>query len=487
MATVQERGKDILSSLGLTGQLFSPKPGDPNLDQDLPPQFHWIHLADTNVKLDSLHRLFANPGHILPPRSGHIGNWSEICAGRSGPLDFNAAICRHRRFGYALLNDLTTTETLDDSSGDAVYLPGSMVARGSRVVLSLYGWNGREWTEHNRSESYYVPLVQTRGESSLAPLTEVHRRRDTQECSIPLAYYSDVLNANRHMVAELLTHAVESSSNDRTREQFLTSVMHNCTRRDGRVEPLKLRLLPTGGIEVNDHSYQSTESLIHAALDAALVASRYGELAQCVTQLPRVTPLLSGRLHTILYALLETHHAGVPALSDEQDNIIVHVHWAATQMAGFPPSIKGYFHSNVRQYRQLYATMVQGLRHPRPIFYVVAPASVFTLCPSSAFPTDIALTTELFLEVAAIPARQWPEASEMQSLVSRLAEKWWVKRGPSLSAYYKSNFAQKRSVAAGVIPPDRGQPIMVDAFFELTFMQASALVGALHRLVQFGP
>ena len=61
-------------------------------------------------------------------RSGHLGNWREICAGQVGPIDCNRYICRDFDMGRPLLHAHTFTETADLTEGDTIYLPaGSLV------------------------------------------------------------------------------------------------------------------------------------------------------------------------------------------------------------------------------------------------------------------------------------------------------------------------------------------------------------------------
>lgn len=84
-----------------------------------------VHLGTRDVRvgtlLDAVH---AEPG-LLPPRSGHLGNWEDIALGRSGPMDFNTAVCGGGH-GFPLIYGFTQTEA-EETGGDDVYLPGSLV------------------------------------------------------------------------------------------------------------------------------------------------------------------------------------------------------------------------------------------------------------------------------------------------------------------------------------------------------------------------
>jgi hypothetical protein len=478
---------ELLARLGISNEQLTSQSGKFSREGNVSADYHfkWAHLASTHTKLRCIRDLAAD-GHLLPPRTGHIGNWTEIGAGRSGPMDFNAAICRRRQFGYPLLNDLTTTETLDGGLGDSVYLPGSMVDRGKRRLLPLYSWTGDDWEIQDRSESYYVPVVQVGTPMGLIPLTRFHRDRDQRECGIELSYYSDLIRIHEDDIVKLLVKTIESELDDGSKEELLRAVLHNCMSSDGRIRKLELQLSPHSGIHVNGCHYRSVEAVIRATLTTVLVASECQSFENLVAGFRPFTPLFSGPLHTVLYALLDTHHPAGRRPLEHGNKTVVHVHWAATQMAGYPPLVKGYFASNIRHYRRLSTRLAAHMNSTRTVIYIVAPASVFTLCPSSMFPDDTLRLATLFLEIAGRCSDTSLTSTEMQPVVSGIAKSWWSRNSKSISNYYKSNFGARRTVAIDSVPSEGGQPVILEEFLELTFMQLSALVGEMHRLVRSG-
>lgn len=59
----------------------------------------------------------------VPVRSGHVGNWNEIWAGRTGLVDYNRYICRDFAVGAPLLHCHTSVENVDRTDGDTIICP----------------------------------------------------------------------------------------------------------------------------------------------------------------------------------------------------------------------------------------------------------------------------------------------------------------------------------------------------------------------------
>ena len=123
---------------------------------------------------DFLNQLQSNP-EILPPRTGHLGNWNSILDGQGKALDFNRMISENK-WGYPLIYAFTRTESIgaDAETGDTIYRPGHVLLNGKMEALELYTWNGQEFVLRDRRESYFCPFVLAKFEGELQPLSQIH-------------------------------------------------------------------------------------------------------------------------------------------------------------------------------------------------------------------------------------------------------------------------------------------------------------------------
>src|SRR5207244_11817070 len=85
-----------------------------------PPAFQWAHMGRSDVSVrEMLDTIAALPG-LRPPRSGHVGSWADIAAGRAGALDFNRAACLYGS-AYPLLYPFNKTQDAALSAADWAY------------------------------------------------------------------------------------------------------------------------------------------------------------------------------------------------------------------------------------------------------------------------------------------------------------------------------------------------------------------------------
>ncbi|MEU6942581.1 DUF6025 family protein, partial [Streptomyces rubiginosohelvolus] len=117
-----------------------------------------VHVGTHDLPVGTLLDALAKDPSLLPPRTGHLGNWEDIAAGRAGPMDFNTAVCGDGH-GYPLIYGFTRTEA-DTAGGDEAYQPGCLIDQGKRHVLPLHTWDGSRFVRRDRSAPLFCPLVQ---------------------------------------------------------------------------------------------------------------------------------------------------------------------------------------------------------------------------------------------------------------------------------------------------------------------------------------
>jgi hypothetical protein len=155
----------------------------------------------------------------------------------------------------------------------------------------------------------------------------------------------------------------------------------------------------------------------------------------------------------------------------------LHFHWGARDMAGFPPRKNGYFveKSTTRSLRAILNTLVATFPEVDPVCFLLLPASIFMLCPTSAHPRDVELLSELINQVRKIP----PD----QGAVDAATRSWLSLRSHELSQYFLRRFHPRHGILHAKSPAAASKPIEASGFGEITIRQACMIVGALVDLI----
>jgi len=300
--------------------------------------FHLVHLGLRDVSLGQLEDCIHGDPALLPPRTAHLGNWSNIALGRSGLQDYNKTICVDRALGYPLVFDFNQTETVDLNAGDFVYLPGSLVDGDRRQLLPVLTWDGRHFAARDRNKPYFCPFVHTSLEGERVPLPEAHWRRMRRLAGFEFRGNSSYYVDQERLVRPLVTALVQHACNQRDPERGLAEVIDRTVRLDATVQRISPRIQGRG-LHLGDQRYGSTAALVDAVMLPYLAAARPREFWGSPRDLPREMPLLSNSVTTAFFPLLATHR---PNGSEGEWPFVTHLHWGGPAMAGFPPKRRGY-------------------------------------------------------------------------------------------------------------------------------------------------
>ncbi|KAB1979145.1 DUF6025 family protein [Streptomyces triticiradicis] len=437
-----------------------------------------VHLGTRDVRVATLlDAVRAEPG-LLPPRSGHLGNWEDIALGRSGPMDFNTAVCGGGH-GFPLIYGFTQTEA-DEAGGDGVYLPGSLVERGRRQVLSLYTWDGRAFVRRDRSRPLFCPLVQAEVDGALVPLVEVHWQRMRALTGYRFELEATRLVAHAPLVADMLCVLLEEAAGKENPRRAFAELISHAARLDGRVSRCELR--PDGsGYVLDGHRFGSARALAEAALLPLRALTEPRWFFEQQASLPPVLPVPSHLLTTALSALLGADYPDAGPWDERrpvapgttEDGFRVHLHWGARAMAGCPPRRGGYFgrKSTARALRGIVGPLVRDFAEAHPLCFVLLPAPVFMLCPPDTSEGDAHELAGLFKTVLSAP----PEAAYDTALG------WLAESRSHLSGYLLDRFRDGSGVPHDGAHRDPAVPVEPDGFRDLTLRQASALVAAFEE------
>lgn len=426
-----------------------------------------VHLGTRDVPIGTLLDLVHRDPGLLPPRTGHLGNWEDIALGRSGPMDFNTAVCGQGH-GYPLIYGFTRTET-EDGEGDGVYLPGSLVEGGRRRVLPLSSWDGRGFARRDRSRPLFCPLVRTELDGEQLPLVQVHWQRMRAIAGYRFELEAAALVARADAVVEMVRVLLARADAAPNRRKAYGELISHAVGLDGVVDRTELHR-DRDGYLLEGHRFASARELAEAVLLPFRALTDPREFFDRIGALPPVLPVMSHLLTSVLTGLFETHRPDGPG----GDPFVTHLHWGARAMAGAPPRRTGYFtqKATVRSMRAIAGTLLAELPEARALCVVLLPAPVFMLCPPDSEPGDAEL-----LGLLGKTVRQARPEEAYQAALG-----WLADHQDGFSDYLRDRFRPQSGVPHDGRPRPPAVPVEPPGFRDLTFRQASAMVAAFEEL-----
>ncbi|WP_394938088.1 DUF6025 family protein [Psychromicrobium sp. YIM B11713] len=428
-----------------------------------------VHLGLGEVSIGEALKLMEADQSLTPPRTGHLGNWSDIAATRAGPMDFNSTICG-QRYGYPLIYGFTRTEAAAPG-GDEAYAPGSIIDQGRRIELPIYTWNGQRFVRRERAEPLFCPLVQVEHAGSIQPLATLQWQRMVHEAPYAFTSWAAVLLRNRTLVAALLTELIGRAA-AQGRSQAFDEIISHAVALDGTVD--RGALVPEGsGFSLAGSYYPDASSVAEAALELVSALVEPEAFFDRIGSVPQQLPVISLQCTNVLFALLSTHRhrgeRGPVAESPYQ----VHLHWGARAMAGAPPLRSGYLIRTTaqRSLRALLDPLLEGYPQVQRTVIALLPAAVFMLCPTSREPRDAELLSELFSATAGLGAEHAGEK----------ARAWFVEHAEQLSSYLRGRFLPGSGVPREGAPLPEACSVEPEGFRKLGIAEACAIVAAFEE------
>jgi hypothetical protein len=429
-----------------------------------------VHVGMHDVRIGALLELVHRHDWLLPPRTGHVGNWQDIVLGRAGPMDFNTGVCAGGH-GYPLIYGFTRTEA-DAEGGDVGYLPGSLVEGGRRRLLPLFTWNGTRFVVRDRAAPLFCPLVQTALDGELLPLVDVHWQRLPAVDGFRFRNWACSLLDNETLLVEMLCVLLAEAAASESPRRSLADLISHAVGLDGDIGRRELRP-DAGGYVLGDYRYSSASELAEAVVLLLRSLTEPAWFFSQLRSLPPVLPVPSLLLTNVLFGLFGDHRPEERGIPQERP-YITHLHWGARAMAGCPPRRSGYFarRSRVSAMRAIMNVLVREFADVPPVCFVLLPAQVFMLCPRSTCAGDI----DAMEKVVAMVLAAAPDGAHERALsaVAAHADVW--------SPYLRGRFRGMSGIPCDgeSLPPAR--PVEPEGFRELTFRQASAIVAAFEEV-----
>lgn len=443
--------------------------------------FAWVNLANRPLMISKLFDLIKNTPYLLPPRTGHIGNWNDIIEGYISYRNDNTIICSQEKIGYPLIFDLTQTEDSAMENGDLTYLPGSIINHGKRQLLTYFTWDGVDFVQRSRENSLFVPFVLTKIENTLVPIIKVHQKRNAKYIDINFTMLSSIIYTQSNFIKEILSALIEDIIQEGTHEQELKILINRFVKLNGQVFRENIRFIDHC-FYIGDTIFDSVSSLVEAIMYPYMAAAEPDEFFANIKNMPHCIPLLSNHFIVILTAILNTH------LLDKSKSLLLpqevntHMQWGGIEMAGYPPIELGYFHREVRYIRVIHRRLLKIFNNMEPIYFILLPSSIFLLWPSDCHPNDLALVEKLINMVnkKAHTLLELPTKALFNE-IDKIVNLWIEKVNKDLSTSFKNRFKTEKPSIYSCHMENRKIFLEPKGFHDLTIQQASMIVGSLFK------
>ncbi|MGF1431022.1 DUF6025 family protein [Kitasatospora sp. LaBMicrA B282] len=429
-----------------------------------------VHLGTRDVPIGTVLDVIGRHEGLLPPRTGHLGNWADIAQGRAGAMDFNTAICGGGH-GYPLIYGFTRTEA-DTEGGDEVYRPGSLIEAGQARELPLHTWDGRRFVRRDRSQPLFCPLVRTEQDGEPTALVTVHWQRMLRIPGYRFRNWAHSLVDNAPLLLDMLCVLLQDATAGKYPERALSELISHAAHLDGRVGrsgPVR----DGAGYLLDGFRYDSPRALAEAVLLSLRALTEPDRFFADIGAMPTVLPVPSLLLTNMLFAVFGDHRPEERGIPDEGP-FITHLHWGARAMAGCPPRRSGYFarRSRLRPMRDIMGSLVRNFPEAKPICFVLMPAQVFMLCPPGSSFGDLDQLAAVIKAVRAADPQRAHEVA-LHEVASRAEE---------FSGYLRSRFRPEAGVPRDGEAREADLPVEPEGFRELTFAQACAVVAAFEEV-----
>lgn len=442
--------------------------------------FDWLHLGQTDIPVGRLLDLLVAEPFLLPPRTGHMGNWGDIVDGRAGAMDFNRPAATGG-LGYPLIYAFNQTEDASLENGDWVYLPGSLIERGQRTLLDLHTWDGSRFVRRGRDLPLFTPFVMAEVDGALCPLTRVHWQRMRRFDGFRFALEANALCRDEPLLRGILATLIEAAAAQNNARAAFQEVLSHQVSLSGRM--LRESVERVGSrYRMGEAEYRGVDELVAATLMPLHAVTAPEAFLAGIAGLPPLMPTMANTLARMLSGLFSTHYPGIAidrARMTQPFN--PHFHWGARDMAGYPPVRNGYFSRKTRAKSagKICDAIIQNFPQVDPLLFVLMPTTMFMLCPTSAHEGDHALVGQLIARVRGAVGTGVAARAAMP-VVEAVVRDWLSEVEGRISHYFIERFHRRRSVLHCADIPGRSDPVEPPGFRDMSLRQACMTVGALY-------
>ncbi|MBG9590195.1 DUF6025 family protein [Cytobacillus firmus] len=443
--------------------------------------FDWIHMGVTDIKIGDLQKVLKEYKQLVPPRTGHMGNWEDIANGRAGMIDYNKSVITDLKLGYPLIYSNNQTEDSSMLQGDWIYLPGSKVQYGKKEELELFSFDGTEFIKRDRNSSYFTPFMLTKIENTMTPLTSYHWENMKHLVEFKFRMFDSLVVERWDLVSSILQTLVQYSLSE---QLFgIGDIFAHQVTLSGEVNRSDINYLGNNKFKVGNTLFESANELISASMLPLLAVSNPNNFFNNIATYPKNVPVISKSVTTMLFAILNTH---IPTNTDNEANKLnypfsPHFHWGALSLGGYPPYKKGTFSNkdNIRLLKEMKKVIIENYPEINPSFFVILPAAPLTIFPTSAQPGDHEYLRNLVSRVQQNTVGLENKPNLMLKAVEATVTDWLNENKGFLSEYFLNKFTNRRSVLNSIDLPEYSEIVEYEEFSNLTFKQGCMIVGSL--------
>ncbi|SCY21348.1 hypothetical protein SAMN05720606_103135 [Paenibacillus polysaccharolyticus] len=445
--------------------------------------FDWVHLGNSDIEVGKVLDFIRKSPELVPPRTGHLGNWDPIIEGRAGALDFNKVICDNK-FGYPLIYCFNQTEDVELNQGDAVYLPGSKIEGNNRVLLPLYTWNGEQFIERDRTIPLFTPFVFTKVKGKMQSLANFHLNRCKDLNQYEFRSEANIIYSQKDLVKKLLYVLMEDAENQINSKRAFQNLFSHVATLEGTIKRADI-LVDSNGYRMGEAYFKNKDEFIQSAMIPFQAVVDSCNFVSNLHQLPNHVPIISNILSGVLSAIFHSHYSSSSVQRDCMTQPFnPHFHWGARDMAGYPPRRKGYFaeKSTTKSYKKILQVIVRHFPEVDPVLLVLLPSSIFMLWPVDLYRYDLSAVEEL-LEDVIESGDSYENMEQMHSHINKMVERWFEKHKYDISTYFLNRFYPGSGIPYGRNTHNFSNPVEPMQFRKLTFRQACMIVGCLMEIV----
>jgi hypothetical protein len=438
--------------------------------------FDWLHGGRLSMTIKELSKVIGEL-ESAPVRTGHLGNWQEIAAGRGCALDHNGTVCGKRKLGIPFITDFNQTENDAMNSGDVVYLPGSIINKMERNSLKIFTWDGSGFVERSRDSSYFVPFVLVPSEDELTALTTIQKRNFIAYKNTK--FISSLVFENISLVKEIFLALFEYVRIEKNCFLKLSDLVDRSVSLDGQLFREEL-CYSNGCYKLGESSYASVNELISAIFLPMKAAHSPNDFFGDIKEMPKVMPFLSLALSCALDYVLNNFQE-----INENANFNTYFEWGAFGSAGYPPRSRGYYKQKARLIRIIYEILVKLMPEINPVLFILLPSSIFNLLPNSAYPNDAYYVNELISLVRQAGEELENSAPDiLMNRIEKIVGLWFPQYKHQLSSYYLARFTKERCIHHQTLYHEYGEAMELPQFEQLTLQEACMMMGALHKIAK---
>ncbi|WGL60472.1 DUF6025 family protein [Pigmentibacter sp. JX0631] len=429
----------------------------------------WIHLGYSSLKIHELIEYITKECSIKPPRTGHLGNWHEIMAGRSCALDHNFFVCKNH-IGFAYITEFTMTENSSLTSGDTVYLPGSLVYQGKRIILPLFFYNERnKWQETDKNKSYFCPFITAKFEDKIKPLIEIQKNQLTE--NILKRYVGQVYLKYKTEIKNLLFILISDSIKDNSKITP-SDIIDRVVFIGGELKREKLHYI-NGKFTLLDKVYVNIDNILEDLFSCFYASINLLEFIEYHST-KKFFPFLSLSVMSIIdFAIFQIENRDVLANTDK----ISYLEWGAFGSAGYPPKSKGYFVQKFPILKQMYKILHNtDPKLFKKIVFIVIPSTIFNLLPNTLFISDKEHLKFLFSNSKKFLDKNSNTSSDI--LMKELEKELSLNiQKEKLSWYFKQRFSNARTIQHSQEIYEVGNLELTEEFSEISIQLACQILG----------